>query len=95
MAKPLRIKRAKVSASGSKVRVDGPELTTALIQQPKEALQLLRRDAPALTVDQISVARDGRVVVNNADFARAIRDRLRSTGAAANNGICGLGCGAA
>src|SRR6266498_1636881 len=94
-SKALKVPPARVAISGSKTRVESPALATALIQNPDEALRILQRDAPGVKLTQVSVAKDGRVVIDNPNLARAIRDRLRAGGSKANNGICGLGCGAA
>jgi hypothetical protein len=91
MAGSVSIKAEHVTA-GRRVRISSPQLATHLIQNPKTALRLLSSVGAPVTPDQVSIDSSGKVVVNNPQFATALKTRLRGLSTAANNGVCGVGC---
>src|SRR5207247_2878133 len=91
MAGSVSIRKQHVSA-GRRIRISSPQLATNLIQDPKTALRLLSSVGAPVTPDQVSIDSSGKVVVDNPQFANALRTRLRGLGTAANNGVCGAGC---
>jgi hypothetical protein len=77
----------------TRVRIDSPELVEALIKSQNEALQLLSKYAP-VTVDDLDIDRQGRLVISDQKFVQAVQDEQNSPGmmASSKNSVCGLGC---
>ena len=79
-----------------KVIIKNNHLITELIHSSGEhgkgdALALLRKEAPGLTLQDISVDTEGRVVIDNEDCCAAIAGVIQGI-ASTGNGLCGIGC---
>jgi hypothetical protein len=95
MADPILIRPSDVSPPPTNaVALVSPELLTALIRNPERALGLLAEEVAPVQIDEISVDRLGRVVINNAEFARAMSEKQAGFDprVAGTNSVCGLGC---
>jgi len=87
----VEVEPGDIELSGDTARVTDPQLVRALVKSPAEALQLLGGIAP-VNLDEIDVDKSGRLVIKNANFAKALRVRVSRMNAA-DNGICGFKCG--
>ena len=87
-----------VASDDSSVVVTGKaakDLMTALVRRHQQGLEKLNSEAPSLTVDEIQMDPDGNVVISNAEFARAMRGRIRSMSEAqtlVDNIVCNILC---
>jgi len=87
----VEVKVADISLP-TKTTIASSSLVEGLIRDQRKTLDLLGKVSP-LSVDDISVDSEGRVVIDNPEFAQRLAHGLERAGAAeANNGICGLGC---
>ena len=81
-----------ISGSGT-ASVHSGELATALVRDSAAALSLIHEAVPSVAIEEISIDDCGRVVIDNEDFRRYVRDLIANPVGAVSQGICGYGCG--
>ncbi|MDX0299386.1 hypothetical protein GOC49_11975 [Sinorhizobium meliloti] len=69
------------------------DFSDALENDRAEAVASLQKTASSVTDDQVSLAADGKITINNADFVTEIsKMMLMSGGSLIKNAGCGGGC---
>ena len=93
MPDPVAIRVGDISHASGTVKLSSPALVNHLIHNKEEAVALLSAVHP-VRLNQISIDKQGRVVVANAKFAEKVKANLKGVpDTKANNGVCGVGCG--
>ena len=100
----LRIHPRDISTpTRDKTVIASDQLATRLVrsrgaEDKDDPLELLRLASPKLSLDDISIDADGRVVVEQEEFQVAMSKVMQNLDVEAqseeNNGICGWGCDA-
>lgn len=85
---PVRIRPQDVQVS-----LTSPELVNALIRNREEALRFLSDEVAPVDISDVSVDVEGRVIIENPQFLRALQEQSRDVDPQALlNYICGFGC---
>jgi hypothetical protein len=98
MANTASVKASEVHVSGEKAIITSPELVDALVQDKADTVAGLSNLVAPFDATKMHVDRFGRLVVNDAAFAAALKSRLGAAhigGAAADNSVCNGGACAA
>jgi len=91
---PIKVGVGEISQSGSSVTIKNVDLVNHLIHNQAAAVGVLSEIHP-VKVSEVSVNKQGHVVVSNAAFAKKVGGALKDPNLAkAGNGVCGAGCGA-
>jgi len=91
----LRVKQSKIQVRDGNVVVDSPAMLNELIHNSDEVVQLLSTTGAKVTLGDISINEDGRIVIDNPEFRKAVEGVLSTMtvlAAGDANGICGLRC---
>jgi hypothetical protein len=90
----VSVKVEDLSLSGTnEASIKNHALLNALVNQPKEALELLKSTHPSIELSQISVDEYGTVVIDNDDVREFVKGIiLNPVQVAGNNTYCGLSC---
>ena len=95
---PISVNAPDVSMGPpDRVLITDSDLVNALVQNQAEALQLLSSEVSPVKLEEISIDSEGRVVIDNLNFAQTLRNKLNTASQASglsgnNNGVCGFSC---
>jgi len=95
MSKPLGITQDQIGFAGSQTAFTSPALLNELLKDKEAMVKSLGDQVVPVTADKLSVDEFGRLVVDDASFAVALRDKLSklAPGHALDNSVCnGGGC---
>jgi hypothetical protein len=91
----LRVKQSSIQIRDGNTVVNSPAMINELIHNSSEVLQLLGTSGAKVSLGDISVDADGRIVIDNPEFRKAVESVLSTMtvlAAGDANGICGLRC---
>jgi hypothetical protein len=94
---PISINAPDVSMGPpDRILITDSDLVNALVQSQADALQLLSSEVSPVKLEEISIDSEGRVVIDNSNFAQTLRNMINTTsqtsGLSSKNTICGLHC---
>jgi hypothetical protein len=70
---PVHIKSSEVTLDGGKAVIDNKGLSSAVTGNKTSALTDLNAVFPSLQADQVSLDKDGRIVISNEDAAKKLK----------------------
>ncbi len=91
----LRVKQKDIQIVDGNVVVKSPKMLNELVHNSDEVLQLLAQSGAKVTLGDLSIDDEGRIVIDNPEFRKAVEGVLSTItvmAAGDANGICGLRC---
>ena len=86
----IREKDINLKLSGDRVGIESNGLVNALIHRQDAAINLLKKQIAPIRVADISIAENGKVVVDNAGFKSALKKKISDP---SNKDMLNIGCG--